>query len=228
MGKGRPSEKGMHDRCIVVIDGTQCPRTDVVSYGVCGPHNTQRQRGKEFTPIRQYRTPGMSDEELSRWVVEVSPKDENGCRIWPFATNPHYGVVAVGQNEDRVRTSTHRLVARFYHNGGNNLDREQVVHHMCGVRRCVNPEHLVITTAAHNSSEAQMRINNRALSEQVEKLEEIIQGCARCSSVMTKLDENGKPLFHDGITGPKGKVKKSARFEDPKLREVIYGDDKPL
>lgn len=44
-------------------------------------------------------------------------------------------------------------------------------------------------------------------------------------SNMSKLDENGKPLFHDGITGPKGKVKKSARFEEPKLREVIYGDD---
>lgn len=44
-------------------------------------------------------------------------------------------------------------------------------------------------------------------------------------SNMSKLDENGKPLFHDGLTGPKGKVKKSARFEEPKLREVIYGDD---
>lgn len=44
-------------------------------------------------------------------------------------------------------------------------------------------------------------------------------------SNMSKLDENGKPLFHDGITGPKGKVKKSARFEEPKLREVIYGAD---
>lgn len=43
-------------------------------------------------------------------------------------------------------------------------------------------------------------------------------------SNMSKLDENGKPLFHDGITGPKGKVKKSDRFEEPKLREVIYGD----
>ena len=43
-------------------------------------------------------------------------------------------------------------------------------------------------------------------------------------SNMSKLDENGKPLFHDGITGPKGKVKKSSRFEEPKLREVIYGD----
>lgn len=43
-------------------------------------------------------------------------------------------------------------------------------------------------------------------------------------SNMSKLDEDGRPLFHDGITGPKGKVKKSARFEEPKLREVIYGD----
>jgi len=44
-------------------------------------------------------------------------------------------------------------------------------------------------------------------------------------SNMSKLDENGKPLFHDGITGPKGKVRKSAGFQEPKLREVIYGDD---
>lgn len=42
-------------------------------------------------------------------------------------------------------------------------------------------------------------------------------------SNMSKLDENGNPLFHDGVSGPKGKVKKSARFEEPKLQEVIYG-----
>lgn len=45
-------------------------------------------------------------------------------------------------------------------------------------------------------------------------------------SNMSKLDENGDPLFHDGVSGPKGKVKKSARFEEPKLREVIYGEDR--
>lgn len=37
------------------------------------------------------------------------------------------------------------------------------------------------------------------------------------SSNMSKLDENGEPIYHDGLTGPEGKVKKSENFWEPRL-----------
>lgn len=184
MAKGRPSEKGVHPRCIVIIEGVQCPRTDVVSYGVCGPHDKQRSRGRAFTPVRFYRPQGMSDSELAKWILEVSPESSAGCKLWPFALNnpSGYGVISVGWGHERRRTSPHRLVATHFLNEGVRLLREQVVHHMCSVRRCVNPEHLTITTAAHNASEAQMSINNRILTERVEYLERVMSECESCGA----------------------------------------------
>lgn len=183
MVKGRPSEKGIHRRCIVEIDGVQCPRTDIVSYGLCGPHTNQKYRGRTFTPIRFYRPTGMSEPELADWVLEVSETGENGCKLWPFALNnpTGYGVIAVGWGHERRRTSPHRLVATHFLHEGVRLLREQVVHHMCSERRCVNPEHLTITTAAHNASEAQMTVNNRILTKRVAYLERVMGECETCS-----------------------------------------------
>lgn len=44
-------------------------------------------------------------------------------------------------------------------------------------------------------------------------------------SNMTKLDKNGKPVYY--MEGPKkGKIGKSELFEEPKLKEIIEGEDK--
>lgn len=42
------------------------------------------------------------------------------------------------------------------------------------------------------------------------------------ASNLSKLDENGEPLYHDGTEGPVGKVKKSHLFREPRL-DVILG-----
>lgn len=41
------------------------------------------------------------------------------------------------------------------------------------------------------------------------------------SSNMSKLDENGEPMYHDGTEGPAGKVKKSDQFREPRLDVII-------
>lgn len=40
-------------------------------------------------------------------------------------------------------------------------------------------------------------------------------------SNMSKLDENGEPLYHDGSEGPVGKVKKSPLFRAPRLDVIL-------
>lgn len=41
------------------------------------------------------------------------------------------------------------------------------------------------------------------------------------SSNMSKLDENGEPLYHDGTQGPIGKVKKGPNFFEPRLDVIL-------
>lgn len=41
------------------------------------------------------------------------------------------------------------------------------------------------------------------------------------SSNLSKLDENGEPLYHDGTEGPIGKVKKSHLFREPRLDVML-------
>ncbi len=40
-------------------------------------------------------------------------------------------------------------------------------------------------------------------------------------SNLSKLDENGEPLYHDGSEGPAGKVKKSHLFQEPRLDVIL-------
>lgn len=44
------------------------------------------------------------------------------------------------------------------------------------------------------------------------------------ASNMSKLDDNGEPLYHDGTEGPKGKVKKGPNFWEPRLDILIESE----
>lgn len=41
------------------------------------------------------------------------------------------------------------------------------------------------------------------------------------ASNMSKLDDNGEPLYHDGSEGPVGKVKKSENYWPPRLDVIL-------
>ena len=48
------------------------------------------------------------------------------------------------------------------------------------------------------------------------------------ASNMSKLDDNGEPLYHDGTEGPAGKVKKSENYWPPRLDVVLEMVDNPV
>ena len=41
------------------------------------------------------------------------------------------------------------------------------------------------------------------------------------ASNMSKLDDNGEPIYHDGTEGPRGKVKKSENYWPPRLDVIL-------
>lgn len=48
------------------------------------------------------------------------------------------------------------------------------------------------------------------------------------ASNMSKLDDNGEPIYHDGTEGPVGKVKKSENYWPPRLDVVLEMVDIPV
>ena len=156
----------------------------------------------------------MTDKDLALWVVSVSAETSDGCRVWPFAYNGNgYGVMSVGNAKNAKRTSPHRVVARWLVGDGAALNRFDVVHHVCANRGCVNPEHLEITTAQHNVSEAQLRKEVSLLRARVRELEQLIEAL---EGNMSKLDADGKPIYRED-----GKVLKGPNYSAPNIKEVL-------
>ena len=78
-------------------------------------------------------------EKMARYV-----EDEVGCWLWTGPVDGKgYGLVYDGERVTRA----HRL-SYLFHVG--DLRRGQQVHHTCGVKRCMNPDHLqAVTTHEH-------------------------------------------------------------------------------
>ncbi len=98
----------------------------------CGTEVVNRYvKGHNPSPRKSYESASTARERLhSR--VEV---DDNGCFIWQGTRRAGYGVICV----DGRRIYAHRL-SYALHVG--NLDNDDVVHHVCEQKLCVNPLHL--------------------------------------------------------------------------------------
>lgn len=84
--------------------------------------------------------------EADFWV-KVSDPDENGCHIWQGTpTNKGYGQFVMGREVHRA----HQW-AFFFANGH---WAENNVLHRCGVKLCVNPDHLYDGTVQDNTIDA--------------------------------------------------------------------------
>lgn len=68
---------------------------------------------------------------LSKWVVQ----SENGCWLWTGHTKHGYGYVTVNRKSYRA----HRYI---YEQLIGSISEARNLHHACGNRSCVNPEHL--------------------------------------------------------------------------------------
>ena len=86
-----------------------------------------------------------------------SAERDGDCWIWPaHITKNGYGHV----REPKYGTWLAHRAAKFVANGGK-LSKSDVVHHACGRRSCVNPDHLQVVEAIHNVAESHERATYR-------------------------------------------------------------------
>lgn len=71
--------------------------------------------------------------------------DDSGCWLWQRAINSA-GYGAVSRNGKKGR-GAHRV---YYEEHRGPIPAGMVIDHLCNVRRCVNPDHMVVTTQAGN------------------------------------------------------------------------------
>jgi len=76
-----------------------------------------------------------ADEIAERIEENYSPEPNSGCWLWTGDTQRGYPRICVSLVSFRV----HRWV---YENTAGRIPRGHVVHHKCGVKCCVNPDHL--------------------------------------------------------------------------------------
>lgn len=120
----------------------------------------------------------MTPAEALRFLRERSAVDHaTGCWVWARSLRHNgYGALQLsGRNWSAHRWAFHHLV--------HPASDSEVVHHTCGVRACVNPDHL--QAVAHQDNLAEMRQRTvylariSALEAEVARLTSVV-GCEKC------------------------------------------------
>ena len=105
---------------------------------------------------RPYRKQGMSSKELSVWLEDQCEKTPDGCWLWHKAKNQHgYGLV----RHRYVTYIAHRWL-KEYRDGRCPEGMESL--HLCHIRNCLNPAHIVWGTHSENEVAKSMVGNHKS------------------------------------------------------------------
>lgn len=197
--------------------GPQCAR-DVRTRGLCGSHYEQQRKGRPLTALRPRRKPGMSTEEIGKWISQqVEIDSASGCWVWTRELNREgYGRLEFQGKKQLV----HRLMFSIF--VGPLVEGLQVDHIDCISTACCNPEHLrQVSPAGNMQNQRGLRSNNISghagvcWSKRREKWYAHISvgGAATHLGSFTNLD--------DAIAARKAGEAKYHPYRDPKYREPV-------
>ena len=95
--------------------------------------------------------PAWTDEQrLRAWLLRVTVS-EIGCWVWPGHRDSNgYALGARSRGRGSRRVAIHRFV---YEQLVGPIPDEHVLHHVCGVKHCVNPQHVIPLTRAEHLDE---------------------------------------------------------------------------
>ena len=128
---------------------------------LCMHHYNKARKAGEFTPRRQAKAGLPLAERFAfiGWDVRA-----NGCWEWKGATRNGYGRIGREPGADHD-VLAHRVSYNTY---VGRIPDGMFVHHGCANRRCVNPDHLELTTSRANVGEMMERSYYRARIKQLE------------------------------------------------------------
>lgn len=122
-------------------------------------------------------------DRLKRTKVDM---DASGCWLWLGATQKFgYGTVNVMAGTRRSNTTAHRL---FYVAFVGDIPQGETVHHKCGTRACVNPDHLQAISQRENAAEM---FERKALNASIEHAERTIEDMADAITDAFRQDHEG-------------------------------------
>ena len=201
LNKGWHTQGLLNKTCLVPIDddGTLCGRKikgrpigapDDWEWGrLCQAHLLRwRTRGDvgSATPIKRTKPVNWSGktqaERVFFWLKEtnewVKEDEETGCLLWQGALHHNgYGETTIvdrdGINKTkRLYLRVHRVVYDVMKGG---IPEDAVIHHTCGVRHCINPDHLDAITQSENNAErhrnVRLKRENEHLRTEIERLQ---------------------------------------------------------
>lgn len=150
-----------------ICEGPGCERL-ARAHRLCIAHAQQRQRGHELGPI-DGKHKGL-DRDPKRFIDQHTVRDsQSGCWEWPAAKRYPVSVALRTRVPGATTSLVHRLAYMVYIGP---IPTGQVVHHACGLSRCVNPAHLQLVTHAANLAEMHAR---RAFIARISELEDALR-----------------------------------------------------
>ena len=139
--------------------------------GLCYGHLERDRRGYELnTPIRPVH---QTDAEKVKALLAAATPNDDGCWLAKRVGIDGYATSVKDENGRGIKS--HRLVYRVI-NGP--IKTGYQIHHSCGNRPCINPEHLVCVTQRENVAEMLTRLSYErrivALEREVARLRSLV------------------------------------------------------